>query len=438
MKKISTKIIILSLINSIIVAAINVGSSLFMTSTNDATTEATGDMAATPGFMIPNTIIIGLAVSLIIGVILSYILGRIISKPILQMTEVAEKTASLDLQDDEAFLEAIQKKEGEIGKMAAALGQTRKVLREMAIRLQDFSSTVSSHSSSLSKNTEENVQSITQVVTTINGIAVENTVHAQTINDSNATLLEVVNLIEEMTNEASRGSDYAVSSIDAVSEGQKSIDLQTAKMDENIEVSMLANNSINELSEMIKQVGGIVTVIDSIAEQTKLLALNASIEASRAGDAGRGFNVVAGEVRDLADKSATAAKEIASLITKTTEKSAASVTNISKSTALIQEQKDDLKITTSTFEKIKTAYDSIVKSFKHTATSAETVNQKSKQISIQMQDMTKTAEEFAASTEEISASGQEQLNATEIISQATNDLHQLAGELNIEINKFKV
>lgn len=439
--KISTKIILLSLINSIIVASINVIGSLVMRGgTATAPIEETTDAAATVqgGFLLPTPILIGLAISLVIGVILSYILGKIISKPILTMTDIVERTSKLDLREDhEQAIEKVMTKD-EIGQMALAFGETRKVLRKMVMRLQDISSTVTTHSNDLTKRTEENAISIGQVVSTIDSIAIGNNEQSETINDINESLLEMVKLIEHITHEASSGADQAVASLDAVIEGQNTIDLQIIKMDQNINVSTEANQSIKELSEVIENVSGIVTVITSISEQTNLLALNASIEASRAGDAGRGFAVVAKEIRKLAEQSSKSAKEITELIVTTTEKSNAAVKNISTSSSLIQEQKDALKITESAFSKIKITYDNIVDSFKHTAIAIDTINEKSKTISNQIQNMANTAEDFAASTEEISASGQEQLASTELVSESSKDLYQLADDLNVEISQFKV
>ncbi|HYE10460.1 MAG TPA: methyl-accepting chemotaxis protein [Patescibacteria group bacterium] len=446
MKKISTKIIILSLINSLIVAATNVVASIFMNSSRsniDASITAV-DAAGVAGiqngaqFLLPTPIWIGLIISLTLGVVLSYIFGRLISKPILMLTDIARKTSDFDLLDDEQSFEDILKYKDETGAMAEALLAIRKALREMATKLQYVSSSLTSHSDNLTKTTDESVKAITQVASTVDQIAEGNNSQAQTINEVNETLLEVVKLIDKVTDEASTGAENAVESLEFIAEGQSTVDIQAKKMDENISVSAEANRSINELSKLINQVANITSIITSIAGQTNLLALNASIEAARAGEAGRGFAVVADEIRKLAEESSRAANNITDIIENTTDKTSLAVLNINKASELINEQKEALKITQEAFRKIKTSYNGIVNGFKHTAAGMQTINEKSKEISNQTQDMAAIAEEFAASTQEISTAGQEQLISTEFIAQASKDLYILANELSTEINKIKI
>jgi methyl-accepting chemotaxis protein len=446
MKKISTKIIILSLINSLFVAAINVGASIYMNSsrtnidTSMTAIDASGAAAMqnVEQFLLPTPIWIGLIISIVIGVVLSYIFGNLISKPILALTDIARKTSDFDLTEDEQSFEDILKYKDETGAMAEALMAIRKALREMATKLQYVSSSLTSHSNNLTENTAENVKAITQVVSTIDEIAEGNNSQAYTINEVNATLLDVVMLIDEITDEASAGAENAVESLEFIEEGQNTVDIQAKKMEENISVSSEANKSINELSKMINQVASITNVITSIAGQTNLLALNASIEAARAGEAGRGFAVVADEIRKLAEDSSRAANNITDIIQNTTERTSLAVLNINKASELIGEQKEALKITEEAFDKIKTSYNRIVNGFKHSAAGMKTVNEKSKEISHQTQDMAAIAEEFAASTQEISAAGQKQLASIEIIAQSSKDLYILASELSTEINRIKV
>lgn len=440
MRKISSKIILLSLLNSVLVAVINVGASLVMRSGSDTSAINTAESVQQmqQGFIIPTPVLWGLILSLIIGVILSYILGKAIERPIVKVTEFAEKTAEFDFVDSDDELENLLKIKDQTGDMARALFKTRKALKVIASELQTVSATVTEHSENLTKNTDENVKSITQVVTTIEQLAAGNSVQAETMSEISKSLSNATTLIDDITTRTSKGAEQASHSIVSINEGQSSVDMQTKKMDETLLVSSEVNRSINELKRMIQQVTGFVGIITSIAEQTNLLALNASIEAARAGEAGKGFAVVANEIRKLAEETSKSASEITSIIEKTSDKTDVAVTNIEKSNKLVDEQRNALKITEEAFNKIKHMYEGIVDGFKQTAEAMRTVNGNSKTISSQIQDLTVQAEDFAASTEEISATGQEQLASTEIIANSAKELDVLASKLNEQINKFKI
>lgn len=440
MKKISTKIILLSLLNSVLVAIINVSASLITPTGGSDISAANVDAAQQmqPGFMIPTPVLWGLFISLIIGVILSYFLGKAIEKPIVKVTEYARKTADFNLVDTDEDLEKLLNIKDQTGDMAKALYETRKALKEIASKLQLVSSTVTNHSDNLTINTDENVNSITQVVTTINQLAAGNSEQAETMNGISQTLSDVVTLIDDVATKTSESADQASKSIESINEGQTSVDMQTKKMDETLRVSSGVNRSINELKEMINQVTGFVGIITAIAKQTNLLSLNASIEAARAGEAGKGFAVVANEIRKLAEETSNSASKITSIIEMTQDKTDLAVTNINESNKLIEEQKDALKITEQAFNKIKSMYEGIVDGFKQTAASIRTVNGNSKTVYNQIQDLTSQLEDFVASTEEISATGQEQLASTEIIANSAKELDALAIKLNEQINKFKI
>lgn len=435
MKKISTKIIILSIANSLLIAGVNAAIGITMRTDN----QAAGAAQAPPGGMaiMPTHVIYATIASLILGVIASYILGRYISKPIIKVTEITKKTANFDLTYDNSF-KRLENCKDECGAMAMALRDTRQSIRNMTGNIQTIAAALEDHSNSMTATTGETVKSITQVVDTISEIAEGNTQQAEAINDINSTLASVAGLIDDITKEVAVGADQAVHSIDTIKEGQVAVSIQVQKMEENVAVSQNVNHSIDELIHMISKVGDIVKVITSIADQTNLLALNAAIEAARAGEAGKGFSVVASEIRKLAEESSKAAQEIIDIIHITTDKTRLVSDNLLVANKLAEEQRSSLNIAQEAFGKITSIHEGIVTGFQQTAKAMVTVNKKTKDISAQTEEMAALAEESAASTQEISNSGMKQLAAIEVIAKASQELLVLSSDLDTEISRVKL
>jgi len=121
------------------------------------------------------------------------------------------------------------------------------------------------------------------------------------------------------------------------------------------QVSAEAGEAMGQITEASKQIGAIVSLIDEIAFQTNLLALNAAVEAARAGDQGRGFAVVAVEVRNLAQRSAVAAKDIKALVNSTVERVDAGASLVARTGAALEEIAKGVRSVSSIIEEITAA-----------------------------------------------------------------------------------
>ncbi|MHB8062062.1 MAG: methyl-accepting chemotaxis protein, partial [Ruminiclostridium sp.] len=155
-------------------------------------------------------------------------------------------------------------------------------------------------------------------------------------------------------------------------------------------------------------------------------------------EAGRGFSVVADEIRKLAEETSSATKEITQIINDTIKTSEMTVVNINNAGLILTAQEEALGITKEAFSKIKISVDDIANKTQLSSKILMEINSRSKEIVDQSQDMAAIAEQSAASTEEIAASSEEQLASIEMVTQTSLELSKISDRLSNEMSKFKI
>ena len=219
--------------------------------------------------------------ALVLGTVLSLWLVKSITRPIRRAGETADRVASLDLRHD---IEGHERDEAgllltSLGVMQGALRTLVQQVRESTRNISNASADIASGNADLSSRTEEAACSLQQT----------------------AASLELITRAVHQSAEAAHHAEAMASSACTLAvQGGKAVNEMVSTMQEILQSS--------------RHIEDIINVIDGIAFQTNLLALNAAVEAAHAGEQGRGFSVVAAEVRSLANRSSTAARQIKALI----------------------------------------------------------------------------------------------------------------------------
>ncbi len=433
---------------------------------------------------------ITIVIAIITGVAVSLYLSRNISRPVIAITGIAEEVSQKILTK-----EVPQIKTGdEIEVLAAAVTKMVANLKEVITQVQHSADNVLTTSVALKKSSEEGNIGSNQIASAIDELA-------KGSSEQNRSVNEAVNMVEQLRKSidsiASGAQDQARNvavTSEAVTSVAHNIDA-TAKQAESIKVAsneslkaalegetavkksvegmgriheavISSSDIITELGKQSEQIGQIIQVIDDIAEQTNLLALNAAIEAARAGEHGKGFAVVADEVRKLAERSGKATKEIALLINTIQQNTDTAVKSMEKGTSEVNNGVEVVKeagralsqilstveLTRQSSEEVAAAVEQIADKINQLSQAAENVAAiteentamteemaaNSIEVADAIQSIASIIEESTASAEEISAATSQVNDSTAMVTQKAGTLSQMAADLQNMVAAFKL
>lgn len=345
----------------------------------------------------------------IIGV--GYYIANWIAGPIKEFAAQAESVANGDLRFKHTpNLESKMNSGDELGQLARAFGGMINSLREIIRKIDESSDTIASASTEISSSTEQMAAGAREQTNQAGEVA--------------SAVEQMTSTIVENSKNAAATADTAAKAKTAAEEGGRVVSETVIGMQRISEVVNKSAKTVMELGKSSDQIGEIISVIDDIADQTNLLALNAAIEAARAGEQGRGFAVVADEVRKLAERTTKATKEIADMIKKIQTETKGAVTAMNEGTKEVEHG-------------INLAEDA-GRSLKEIVAISQRVTEMVAQIATGSDQQAQAAEHISASIESITTVTQETATGADQVAQATEDLSRLTDNLKQLIKEFQL
>ena len=352
-----------------------------------------------------STLGIATVVALILGVLAAWIITRQITVPLGQTLVAVERVASGDLTHNLSV-----DRRDELGQLQGSIQRMTVELRQLISGIGEGVTQIASAAEELSAVTE-------QTSAGVNSQKVETDQVATAMHEMTATVQEVARNAEE-------ASEAAVAADQQAREGDKVVNEAIAQIERLATEVGHSTEAMAELKRESDKIGSVLDVIKSVAQQTNLLALNAAIEAARAGEAGRGFAVVADEVRSLAQRTQKSTEEIEELIS--------GLQNGTRQVASIMDNSREL--TVSSVELTRRAGTSL-ESITRTVSAIQSMNQ---QIAAAAEEQSATAEEINRSVLNVRDVSEQTSAASEETAASSVELARLGSHLQALVGRFRV
>jgi len=326
--------------------------------------------------------------ALVLAFFIAAYLGRGIVNPLKQAVVVAEGLAHGNLNTDMKT-----SSNDEIGQLVSSMQIMIEKLRVVVADVKNTADSVSSGSNNLSLTSDELSKGSQELSSQVEQIVTAMTEVSQTIMD--------------VAKNASSAAEAGKNSSDTATQGKQIVDTTASDMVRIAQTVQEAAGTIEELGKSSAQIGEIVAVINGIADQTNLLALNAAIEAARAGEQGRGFAVVADEVRKLAERTGQATQDITQRIAAIQAAAGESVDAMKRGSDEVDKGVELAKQASSSLDTIVTASTNAMDMVQRIAAATEEQSAASEQVTQNMENISSITKRAANSSDQIKISAEE-------------------------------
>lgn len=373
-------------------------------------------------------------VVVLLSIFIGIFMGRLIGKPLQEVSSRLSEVANGDLTSE--IIES--KRKDEIGILEQATGKMQQELQRIIKSVSQATQHVLSASEELTQSTNEVVMASDQIALTMQELASGSESQANYTSDLSENMSRFASTIEESVTESENVKNHSSQVRKMTGDGSTlmmdSVNQMTV-IDQIVQQSVAGMKNLDMKSS---EVSKLITVIEDIAEQTNLLALNAAIEAARAGEQGKGFAVVADEVRKLSEQVSRSVGDITVIVESMQKESTEAANKLEAGYAEVAKGTDQIQKTGETFNQITSSVEQMEHTIREIVSKLAINREQTEKMQTSVEEIASVSEESAAGIEQTSASAQQSNSTMQEVSASSQELKGLAEELSELIERFTI
>jgi methyl-accepting chemotaxis protein len=379
------------------------------------------------------SMVIVIAIFLIVGAVISILLTLSITRPLNRLVTLTEQVSEGDLTHEFEV-----KSTDELGSLGIAFNKMMVSLRNLIQQVGEKSDQLASSSEELMASSEQNNMATEQVAQSIQEVAAGTDMQTSKLREGNEIIRGMSDGMHQIKLNSQTVATTSSEAAEVVLTGEQAIQKSIEQMNNINGTVKNLGKVIHTLGERSNEISQIADVISTIAGQTNLLALNAAIEAARAGEHGKGFAVVADEVRKLAEQSSQSTETIRQLIASIQSDTKHAVESMEIGTKEVEKGIEVVHHAGTSFEQIQHFVDSVSTQIQEIAASIDEMAQGAEQVVETVGIIEEVAIKTQAQSQDVSAATEEQLASMQEIAASATSLANMAEELQDSINRFKI